>query len=173
MSSSLNLEYTGQGVGRQVRPCLKAAPVHAAGSSWIGRTCSPCPCRPCDTPRGRSGVAGRPQRRPSSANAAGIAPVCALGTFPRARAASKDGDALAPALFAFGQHDVFQQVADALHPDNSPVAFLDDLYVVAMPSRARAALDATGRTVAEQCGTASNLGKTRASLLKRALRTGQ
>ena len=48
----------------------------------------------------------------------------------------EQGDALAPALFALGQHDALQQAATALHPDDSLLAFLDDLYVVTQPSRA-------------------------------------
>ena len=73
----------------------------------------------------------------------------------------EQGDALAPALFALGQHDALQKAAEALHPDDSLVAFLDDLSVVTMPSRPKAALDATVRAVEDQCGIASNLGKTR------------
>ena len=62
----------------------------------------------------------------------------------------EQGDALAPALYALGQHDAIQQASDALHPDDTLVAFLDDLYVyvITSPSRARAALDETVRAVA-------------------------
>ena len=81
----------------------------------------------------------------------------------------EQGDALAPALFALGQHDALQTAAEALHPDDSLVAFFDNLYVVTMPSRAKAALDATVRAVEDQCGIASNLGKTRVILASRNL----
>ena len=73
----------------------------------------------------------------------------------------EQGDALAPALFALGQHDAIHQAATALHPEDSLVAFLDDLYVITTPPRARAALDETVGTVESRCGIASNLGKTR------------
>lgn len=72
----------------------------------------------------------------------------------------EQGDALAPALFALGQHDALQQAAAALHPDDRLVAFLDDL-VVTQPSRVRATLDTTVHAVETRCGIASNLGKTR------------
>ena len=73
----------------------------------------------------------------------------------------EQGDALAPALFALGQHDALCQAAAALHPDDALMAFLDDLYVVTVPERARAALDSTTGAVATHCGIAPNLGKTR------------
>ena len=55
----------------------------------------------------------------------------------------KQRDPLAPALFALGQHDALRQAAEALPADDSLVAFLDDLYVVTMPSSARAVLGVT------------------------------
>ena len=73
----------------------------------------------------------------------------------------EQGDALAPALYALGQHDALQRAARALHPADSLMAFLDDLYVITVPDRAREALDGTVRAVKENCGIASNLGKTR------------
>ncbi|OLQ11506.1 hypothetical protein AK812_SmicGene4663 [Symbiodinium microadriaticum] len=51
--------------------------------------------------------------------------------------------------------------SDVLHPDDTLVAFLDDLYVITSPSRAKAALDVTVRAVEDRCGIASNLSKTR------------
>ena len=73
----------------------------------------------------------------------------------------EQGDALAPALYALRRHDALRQACDALHPDDTLVAFLDELYVITSPSRARAALDETVRAVADRCGIASNLSKTR------------
>ncbi|OLP88553.1 hypothetical protein AK812_SmicGene30090 [Symbiodinium microadriaticum] len=73
----------------------------------------------------------------------------------------EQGDALAPALFALGQHDALCQAAAALNPDDALMAFLDDLYVVTVPERARAALDSTTGAVGTHCGIAPNLGKTR------------
>ena len=70
----------------------------------------------------------------------------------------EQGDSFPPALFALGQHDALQKAAEALHADDSIVAFLDDNYVVTMPSGATAAFDATVRAVEDR--DASNLGKT-------------
>ena len=74
----------------------------------------------------------------------------------------EQGDPLAPALFALGQHDALARADEALHPLDNLVAFLDDLHVVTNPGRARTALDTTVEEVASHCGIASNLGKTRA-----------
>ena len=46
----------------------------------------------------------------------------------------EQGDPLAPALFAPGQHDALHRAASTLHPDDSLVAFLDDLYLTTTPS---------------------------------------
>ena len=52
------------------------------------------------------------------------------------------GDPLAPALFALGQHEALRRADSQLRPGESLMAFLDDLYVLLPePSRARAALD--------------------------------
>ena len=77
----------------------------------------------------------------------------------------EQGDPLAPALFALGQHEALCQAAAKLHRDDALLAFLDDLYVVTVPELARAALDSTTTTVETHCGIASNLGKTRAFTL--------
>ena len=74
----------------------------------------------------------------------------------------EQGDPLAPALFALGQHDALHCAAASLHPDDSLVAFLDDLYITTTPSRARTSLDIATEAVASHCGIGSNLGKTRA-----------
>ena len=78
----------------------------------------------------------------------------------------EQGDALAPALFALGQHEALCQAASALHRDNALLAFLDDLEVVTVPERAREALDSTTRAVENHCGIASNFGKTRVYALE-------
>ncbi|CAE7915925.1 unnamed protein product, partial [Symbiodinium sp. KB8] len=74
----------------------------------------------------------------------------------------EQGDPLAPALFALGQHDALHRAAAGLHPDDSLVAFLDDIYITTTPSRARTSLDMTVKAVVDHCGIGSNLGKTRA-----------
>ena len=47
--------------------------------------------------------------------------------------------ALARALFALGQHEALCRAAAELRQDDALLAFLDDLYVVTVPERARAA----------------------------------
>ena len=54
----------------------------------------------------------------------------------------EQGDPLAPALFALGQHEALRRADSQLRQGESLMAFLDDLYVLLPePSRARAALD--------------------------------
>ena len=72
----------------------------------------------------------------------------------------EQGDALAPALFALAQHAAL--VAASQHrPGEFLAAFLDDLYIVTVPNRVRAALEAVASAVEELAGAAANLGKTR------------
>ena len=49
----------------------------------------------------------------------------------------EQGDPLAPALFALGQHDALHRAAAGLHPDDSLVAFLDDLFLTTFTSPRR------------------------------------
>lgn len=74
----------------------------------------------------------------------------------------EQGDALAPALFALGQHDALAGAAEQLLPTECLAAYLDDLYVVTTPDRARLAYDTLTRAVAGHTGIAANAGKTRA-----------
>ena len=60
----------------------------------------------------------------------------------------EQGDALAPALFALGQHDALTGAAEQLLPTECLAAYLDDLYVVTTPDRARLAYDTVTRAVA-------------------------
>ena len=53
----------------------------------------------------------------------------------------EQGDPLAPVLFALGQHSALCSAASALHPAETLVAFLDDLYVVTTRGRARECRD--------------------------------
>ena len=57
----------------------------------------------------------------------------------------EQGDPLVPALFGLGQHDALRRAATTLRPDESLLAFLDDLYITTTPPRARTSLDTTGR----------------------------
>ena len=45
-----------------------------------------------------------------------------------------------PALFALGLHDALVEARRRLHPDDTVVAFLDDLYVITTWERALPAL---------------------------------
>lgn len=71
------------------------------------------------------------------------------------------GDALAPAYFSLAQHGALQAAADMLEPGEFLAAYLDDVYLVTRPERARTVLDATTHAIAEHAGVAANLGKTR------------
>ena len=61
----------------------------------------------------------------------------------------EQGDALAPALFALAQHDALVAASAHLQEGEFLAAFLDDLYIVTTPERARAAFDSTAAAVAE------------------------
>ena len=69
----------------------------------------------------------------------------------------EQGDPLAPALSALGQH---RALSSTLHPADSLVAFFDDFYVITTRDRARESRDAVVGTVERDCGIASNIGKT-------------
>ena len=73
----------------------------------------------------------------------------------------EQGDPLAPALYALGQHGALSSAASALAPSESLLAFLDDLYVVTNRDRARECRDVVVHRVEDECGIASNVGKTR------------
>ena len=73
----------------------------------------------------------------------------------------EQGDVLAPALFALAQHAALVAASQQLRPGEFLAAFLDDLYIVTVPNRARAALEAVPSAVEELAGVAANLGKTR------------
>ena len=73
----------------------------------------------------------------------------------------EQGDPLAPALFALGQHAALCQASSALHASERLLAFFDDLYVLTTRDCAREARDTVVQAVQEGCGIASNDGKTR------------
>ena len=73
----------------------------------------------------------------------------------------EQGDSLAPALFALSQHDALAAAARQLEAGEFLAAFLDDIYVVTSPPRARGLLDAVTNTIELQAGVAANLCKTR------------
>ena len=71
----------------------------------------------------------------------------------------EQGDSLAPALFALGQHDALATAARQLEAGEFLAAFLDDIYVVTSPSRARDQLDAVTATLEREARVAANLAK--------------
>ena len=73
----------------------------------------------------------------------------------------EQGDPLAPALYAIGQHAALLAAQSRLQADEEVVAFLDDLYVLTTLPRARVARDVVAGAVEAGCGIASNHGKTR------------
>ena len=64
-------------------------------------------------------------------------------------------------MFALGQHDALAAADRCLQPGEQLAAFLDDLYVITTPARAREAFDTVARAVEGHAGIASNLGKAR------------
>ena len=62
------------------------------------------------------------------------------------------GDPLAAAFFALGQHDSLAAPHARLQPGEVLAAFLDDLYVVTCPARAREACDIVSREVEQSAG---------------------
>ena len=73
----------------------------------------------------------------------------------------EQGDALAPALFALAQHLALDTAQAGLREGEFLAAFLDDLYIVTWPERARQAYDLVTYTVELHAGVAANQGKTR------------
>ena len=59
-----------------------------------------------------------------------------------------------------GQHEALDRAAFSLHPEDTLLAFMYDLYIVTMPDCAWQAFDTAAHAVEGQCGIASNLGKT-------------
>ena len=66
-----------------------------------------------------------------------------------------------PALFALAQHSALEAAAQQLRPGERILAFLDDLYVVASPDRAREAFQVVTQEVLDKAGVQTHLGKLR------------
>ena len=73
----------------------------------------------------------------------------------------EQGDSLAPALYALGQHHALEVAAAQLLPDEVLAAYLDDVYIICQPDRARPAFDIVSRAIEGHAGVAANSGKTR------------
>ena len=72
----------------------------------------------------------------------------------------EQGDALMPALYALGQAQSLRNAHADLLPGELLIPYLDDLYIVTRPGRARAAYDVVTAAVRRGCGVEANLGKT-------------
>ena len=77
------------------------------------------------------------------------------------RSRRAQGDPLAPALYALGQHHALEVAAAQLLPDEVLAAYLDDVYIICQPDRARPAFDIVSRAIEGHAGVAANSGKTR------------
>ena len=73
----------------------------------------------------------------------------------------EQGDPLMPALFALGQHNALEAVRRELKDDEELFAFLDDVYVLCTPERARDVFDVIKRCLQQEAGIDVNLGKCR------------
>ena len=73
----------------------------------------------------------------------------------------EQGDPLMPALFALGQHPALRAASAQLRHDEELLAYLDDLYVVCDPQRARTVFEIIKTALAEHAGIDVNLGKCR------------
>ena len=64
-------------------------------------------------------------------------------------------------LYALGQHHALEVAAAQLLPDEILAAYLDDVYIICQPDRARPAFDIVSRAIERHAGVAANSGKTR------------
>ena len=71
----------------------------------------------------------------------------------------EQGDALMPALFSLGLHESLQAAKQGLHPDDSLLACLDDVYLVTTRARARSAFDTVAAELRNRAGVEVNFGK--------------
>ena len=74
----------------------------------------------------------------------------------------EQGDPLMPALFSLGQRSALHTIQQHLLPNESLLAFLDDVYVVVPPNRVRPVYNTLAHTLQSQASIRLNQGKTRA-----------
>ena len=74
----------------------------------------------------------------------------------------EQGDPLMPGLFALAQHPALQATQAMLLPGEVLFVFLDDIYILSRPGRARAIFDILQARLQAHAGIQVNLGKTRA-----------
>ena len=71
----------------------------------------------------------------------------------------EQGDPLMPALFCLAVRPALQAAQGMLQSGEGVFAYLDDVYLLTRPERARDALDTVSRNLGESCGIAVNQGK--------------
>ena len=71
------------------------------------------------------------------------------------------GDPLAPALYSLAQHQALENASRQLEPGECLAAYLDDVYLVVPPHRARPAYDIVAAELTHHAGVAPNPSKTR------------
>ena len=67
-----------------------------------------------------------------------------------------------PDLYSLGQHEALDEIQQRLHPDDFVVAFLDDVFIITSPDRARAAYDTAAEVMPRRTGVQFQPSKTRA-----------
>ena len=73
----------------------------------------------------------------------------------------EQGDPLMPALFSLGLHVTLSEVSASLRDDEKVFAYLDDIYIVAKPSRTRELYDTIRHSLEVRIGISTNEAKTR------------
>ena len=71
------------------------------------------------------------------------------------------GDPLAPALYSLAQHQALENASRQLAAGEYLAAYLDDIYIVVSPHRARPAYDVVAHELNTHAGVAPNPSKTR------------
>jgi len=74
----------------------------------------------------------------------------------------EQGAALMPALFCLAMRPALADIQGRLHPDDLVVAYLDDVYVLTVPERARGAYDIVTEVLERVCNIQVNRGKLQA-----------
>ena len=72
---------------------------------------------------------------------------------------TKQGDPLSPALFSLGLHEALQEAQDKLPEGDFLVAYLDDVYILTHPERARAAFNTVTSVIEAKADIRPNMGK--------------
>ena len=71
----------------------------------------------------------------------------------------EQGDALMPALFCLAMRPALEEIQQRLTHGDIAVAYLDDIYIITKPERARNAYDITAEVLQRVCGIRVNQGK--------------